>query len=323
VENEVLANEPNKQVSDLPLLVESTDGTEDDEFLSEMQDCHHSDCISLTATDTNSKVPSTKGVQSEVRFNCDVVSKKGESYDEKESDSYLDLNGPGCNPLHASPYNLKSKKSEILRCIGEDVTSIDLWRLREFALTEGGYVDVSIRKIVWPIVTQCHVDIFSKAGCHISPSTLTEASCYPNSPLTKTSIESSDSDACTWMYDVRHQLKEKAGQHCAFNPSDSTSSAGSFVTSTSLVSQCTRPNYNSSVNKVHFRTIYNVLLILFAQRPTSSDFMTSKAQVVHVDGKESKNGEHPVKYHYYSGLVSLTELFVKNLESPSLATLIL
>ncbi|KAL7465734.1 hypothetical protein ACHAXS_006049 [Conticribra weissflogii] len=47
-----------------------------------------------------------------------------------------------------NPTNMSAKAEEIRRILSEPV--VDLWKLREMALTEGGLVNDSLRKLAWP-----------------------------------------------------------------------------------------------------------------------------------------------------------------------------
>jgi hypothetical protein len=81
-----------------------------------------------------------------------------------------------------------------------DNDNIDLWELRELALSPGGLLDVSIRKRAWPILTSCHMAVLdgSTAAPHRSVS------------LSQSDLRSLKHDVKQTVWDVTESLHRKA-----------------------------------------------------------------------------------------------------------------
>jgi hypothetical protein len=56
----------------------------------------------------------------------------------------------------------KGKENEILDCLQGTNDVVDLWKLRELALSKGGLLTPNLRKRAWLKLSACHEQVFSQ-----------------------------------------------------------------------------------------------------------------------------------------------------------------
>lgn len=263
------------------------------------------------------------------------------------------------------------KHKAILDCLNENDRFIDLWKLRELAFTKGGYLNSSIRKLVWPILIQIHVDAFESTR-PLPTTVLSPTAVSPDDA--NSSFHLSDEDLYWLMREVKKQLRGSTGwkrredvdssdvlpkwiQSAMTVPSlsgiekneaslprrgsnDSCSTSSTLSTFATFISLDRTSEKEKEIFKIRSRAIVNIISTLLQQKPpvrrdTNNEMMTTvKKDTTTFEWKRSATANCGIAvnnttstrsetYRYFPGIVHLTDLFVTNLESPSLATLMM
>ena len=219
--------------------------------------------------------------------------------------------------------SLNDKVQEIRACLdGDDL--VDLWHLRELALTRGGLVSCLVRKRAWPKLTGAHrqVLLHASGGDTVSSAQMLE--------VTKQDMDLLHADLTSHaVWNIQEQVwvnrEEERVRKVSFVPglaavSPALSSGGnppSSITTNAIDDHdeeqtstivSTNPSITSTrTSPQEQRAIRNTLVSVLRTRPPMNDNSTTCTR----------------RYHYYPGLHDLTALLLINLESPSLASLIL
>lgn len=230
----------------------------------------------------------------------------------------------------------EAKYASIKSCLEDDV--VDLWQLREMAWQKGGLLCPQLRQRAWPILFECHtafrptaqvplVDLSPKnmtqlqydttkvvwniqdhlqASQHASKQLDTELLCAKSRRRRKvTFLDNSESlDFFTPTRGPRSSptssLDSRSNSPASIGPDDDLSLGDHSILSKGTLMPGTRP-------------------------PTPQEQLVlykSVAALLRTPGEPNAHYEND-NYHIFRGLVDLTALFMINVESPSLSTLLL
>ena len=227
---------------------------------------------------------------------------------------------------------IEVKLQEIRTCLdGNDgnATTVDLWQLRELALSRGGLLSHHVRKRAWPKLMGAHQQIL----LHAAQDECTEAQLVEITQNDMNLLQEEVSQPTVWNIED-HVWRNRMAEHekqvtflpglTSLSPTPSmvnvdknTSNNAEETTPPMTASTPRSEMYISSSNtppppllprSAHEeKALLNTLVSLLRTPPLECDTQTP-------------DKEH---YHYFRGLHNLTAVLLINLESPSLTCLIL
>lgn len=256
--------------------------------------------------------------------------------------------GPWFGRQTATGFTWEEKEAKILRCLegsGDAADSINLWELRELALSPGGLLDPKIRKRAWPILTACHADLNDNANKNtVAPSHADLKALRRDVKRTVWDVaehfsqqraSECNSGFASTLRDTRRvcfaldETIEEEGEDVpdivpsstvdsdapnspttkvvSFNLDLSTNSAmnTSLVSQDSSFTSSSRRSRWRKASKHEQKIVSNVIVSVLRSEAPESSCFTDD------------------RFHYYHGLHNLTALILLNLESPSLTSLVL
>jgi hypothetical protein len=219
----------------------------------------------------------------------------------------------------ASDAQVDVKLQEIRSCLDGD-DEVDLWHLRELALTRGGLLSAQVRKRAWPKLMGAHHQVL----LHASQSSCTATADSSSEKF----VEVSDRDVQLLRRDIPDTVWNI--EDCIYNNREEkkvTFLPGLMATSPtpSLVAlvaknenECTSPLATTPTT-----TPQPQYFCATKHRATPQEHQALQSTMVSLLRTSPEDDNDGEQYHYYHGLADLTALLLINLESPSLSSLIL
>jgi hypothetical protein len=227
---------------------------------------------------------------------------------------------------------LDEKKQEILRCLNGVNEQVDLWQLRQLALTRGGFVNSSIRKRAWPKLVGAHQKILQSDSS--SPTNVVKISTasmqllikdvaksvwnvqdHVNLARQREEIRLSKLRTKKVTFNIPALTSAPSGESPEKHPpekDEEETDPGTFSPNT----LCTMETYDTQ----------NSLVTTMPKRPASKNeqkvlfnILTSVLRTVPYDSPYFEDD----RYKYFHGLADVAALMLINLESPSLTALVL
>jgi hypothetical protein len=250
----------------------------------------------------------------------------------------------------------KQKEDEILDCLQGTNDVVDLWKLRELALSKGGLLTPNLRKRAWPKLTACHEQVLSRK---------------PYQPLVDPSrfdMEGLRRDVSKTIWNVEEYLvaskkeqkeqdeklqqflelqKQRGRKRVSWAPMAQIGSpgpgSGSDPPKTIATSPVTddedetnedssnlscddmeafSPGHSVSTQETNFTLSSRVVRWRKASRQEQKILFNVITAVLRTEAASSPHFEDD-RHHYFSGLQDITALLIINLESPSLTSMVL
>lgn len=236
------------------------------------------------------------------------------------------------NPL--SDEKMLEKQREILDTLqGQDET-VDLWKLRELALSPGGLIDPSLRKRAWPILTHCHIGVFAKTGTEtVAPSTIDLINLKHDAKRTVWDVSEHFSNQNHNKVKTERKVSfspiVEIQRDCEQHPPTVTSSSPTSEDEDNHNSACTfeGPTHwshtsETTVNSSFTESTSRRLRWRRASKHEQKIVCNVVTSILRLEAPESHVFADD-RFHYYSGLHNLTALVMVNLESPSLTSLVM
>jgi len=236
---------------------------------------------------------------------------------------------------------------ECLRGSNDDDDRVDLWQLRELALSPGGLLEPGLRKRAWPLLTRA----LDRGAAGADPSSPNSSAAAPPSP---TDLAALHRDVQYTVWNVREHFEQQQQlrqQHHSGAPnhksSDSTSTGSSTTRHVSFAPELLAKHKSDhdeqqeqdstvphSVSVDESETLWSRgSCSLASSRRSGRNRKASKLEqqivanavtsCLRTTAPEESEAFEDDRFHYFSGLHDLTALLMVNLESPSLSSLIL
>jgi hypothetical protein len=252
--------------------------------------------------------------------------------------------------VEASDTQVEVKLEEIRSCLDGD-DEVDLWHLRELALTRGGFVSAQVRKRAWPKLMGVHQQVlFHASNAATANDTNADSLSKQKKQLV---VEVSDRDYQLLQRDIPetiwniqdHIHNNREEKKVTFLPgllleAATSSSPSSSPTTPNLVAVVlenenddgcmspldTTPTTTPQPPRYFFATQnHRASTSRLQEQRALQSTLVSLLRTTPPPPAEHDNHHHheEQRYHYYHGLADLTALLLINLESPSLSLMIL
>lgn len=248
----------------------------------------------------------------------------------------------------------KEKENEILDCLQGTNDVVDLWKLRELALSKGGLLTPNLRKRAWLKLTACHEQVLSSKPYQplVDPSRfdmeglrhdVSKTIWNVEEHLVASKKEQKEQDAKQQQYlELQKQRGQKRVSWAPMaSPVPGTRSDPPKTIATSPATddgdetnndessnlscddmEAFSPGHSVLTQETNFTLSSRVVRWRKASIQEQKILFNVITAVLRTEAAPSPHFEDD-RYHYFSGLQDITALLIINLESPSLTTMVL